>query len=127
MRNAIRSLKDKVSPGDGAAAALEGSAAEAPAEGAGGAGRVGGPGTKPGQVGTSGAWSVETRHPSPPAPGASAGGQGGAAPRGRLLSRAGQAVRQVGGGSWGGLLALCVIALALVAAALAVRRSRHHA
>jgi hypothetical protein len=71
---------------------------------------------------------VETRHPAPPgAAAAPAGSQGGSARQGRLLSRAGRAVRHVGGSSWGGVLALCVIALALIAAALALRRSRHHA
>ena len=73
----------------------------------------------PARVGTSGVWSVENRYPVV-APNAASSGP---PPRGRLLSRAGQAVRHAGGGSWTGALALCVLA-AVIVAALVRRRSR---
>ena len=128
MRDAIRSLKDKIGSRDKESGASETGPADPPASPSTAAGAVGTSTPKAGEVGTSGAWSVETRHPAPPGTAAAqSGSQGGSPRQGRLLSRAGQAVRHVGGGSWGGVLALCVIALALVAAALAVRRSRPHA
>ena len=128
MRNAIRTLKDKIAGGREKTAERDKSPAEVPADAPATPPASGAVAVKPGEVGTSGAWSVETRYPSPPAIAASSSGKtGGPQPRGRLLSRAGQAVRHVGGGSWGGVVALCAIAFALVAAALAVRRSRHSA
>jgi hypothetical protein len=79
-------------------------------------------GTKTGdpkQVGTGGVWSVETRRPLP---GASSG-DAGPPSKGQPLSRAGQAVRHAVGGTWAGVVALCVVAAALVAALL-FRRAR---
>lgn len=74
------------------------------------------------RVGTGGAWSVERRYPQPAdAP----AGRGATAGQGRVLNRAGQAVRQVGGGSWAGVAALC--AAAAIVAALLVRRARRAA
>jgi hypothetical protein len=117
VRDAIRSLKDRLSKDSG----------EPAAPGAGGdastpAGAVPSTGQAPGaaaSVGTSGVWSVENRYPAVGPNTAPTGPP----PRGRLLSRAGQTVRHASGRSWTSALALCAIAAVLVTALLR-RRSR---
>jgi hypothetical protein len=111
MNDAIRSLKGRIG---GPAAGTEG----APSEGG---VTVLQPGATPaapgGSVGTSGAWSsVESR-----ALAAQPGAQ--TQPRGRLLSRAADAVRDGAGGGWALAIALCCAAGLLVLALLR-RRSR---
>jgi hypothetical protein len=113
VRDAIRSLKER----------LKSKPEKAEDPDAAPAAAVVPPGTVPSDprnVGTSGAWSVETRYPIAQ-PGGSSGG-GGPPERNRLLTRAGRAARDAGGRTWAGAVALCVIAAALVA--LAIRRSR---
>jgi len=120
MRDAIRSLKNSLgtddAKADDATPDATGAAAIVPS-GSGPTNPRGGAG-----VGTVGVWSVETRYP---APGAAPPGTPGPSPRGRLLSRAGQAVRHVTGGSWAGALVLCFLACVAVTALL-LRRSRSH-
>jgi hypothetical protein len=107
MRDAIRTLKDRL---QGQPDTAEGTTAAvvptdvAPAD--------------PKHVGTGGAWSVETRYPSPPPAAASD------VPPPRLLSRAGQAVRVATRGSWETVVAVGLLVVALV---LALRRSRRAA
>jgi hypothetical protein len=121
MREAIRSLKNRLGTEDAKADDAARDATGAPA--------IVPPGSGPtdprgrGGVGTGGVWSVETRYPA--APGAAAPGGPAPSPRGRLLSRAGQAVRRATGGSWAGALVLCFLACVAVTALL-LRRSRSH-
>jgi hypothetical protein len=72
-------------------------------------------------VGT-GSWSVERRYPHPSD---KSGGRAGPPGKGRLLSRAGQAVERASPGGWEGIAALCVLAVIVVA--LLTRRARRAA
>ena len=113
VRDAIRSLKERMGRGGADDTALAGGGSVTVTPPSSGSGSV------PQSVGTSGATSVETRYPADPT------GPGAQPPQGRghLLSRAGAAVRGAAGGSWLGIAALLVIACAVIAA-LVVRRSR---
>jgi hypothetical protein len=71
-------------------------------------------------VGTSGTLSVETRYPAPPV------GASHPTARGRVLSRASDAVRRVGGDASAWVIVLCALAAGLIVVVL-MRRSHHSA
>jgi hypothetical protein len=116
VRNAIRSLKERLGnePGKTAEGAVEPAAPVSSV-----AATPGNAPSDPRSVGTSGVLSVETRYPAAQ-PGTQSNGP---PPRGRLLTRAGDAVRRAGSSSWTWLAALCLAAGALVVA-LTLRRAR---
>jgi hypothetical protein len=109
MRDAIESLKKKLQRVP--------EAAESPAGSAGTVSSSGDASNPAAGVGTSGALSVETRYPDsasqPP-------------PRGRVLTRAGDAMRRAAGGMSLWVVGLCALAAALIVALL-MRRPRHSA
>ena len=115
VRDAFRALKKRLgsdTPGTADARKAE-SAAAAPVT------VPSSPGDPKG-VGTSGAWSVETRYPLGKAD--AAAGSTGAPRSGPLLRRARQAVRHASGGTWTPVIALCLLAALVVVFAL--RRGR---
>jgi hypothetical protein len=112
MRDAIESLKSKLRD----SGAPDESAAK---ETAGVVSQSGDASTPATGVGTSGALSVETRHPAPPDGAASE-------PRRYALSRAGDALRRAAGGMSVWVIGLCAFAAALIVVLL-MRQSHHSA